>query len=649
MGLIFVTILVSAGILVFMPKFMKYRDLFWPEQNLPEPIIENASQTLADIESSWGIMQSHHEEQKNIRNGISDEIGDNRDEIQELRQSISHQLAELYYVWREIAPQDLPESFSIEAFMRVPDYGVFAAGNTQSLGDQVPVLLGSSDGTDWTVIFPSSSADRIEGTLSALAQAPDGTLIAAGHEGSLSNPTILLLRSTDGSNWTRVGQSDNDDPINGALFALARAENGDFIAAGQRGAAADSAPMILSSSDGESWSPINLGANQDGVTGGLFALLRRSDDSLVAAGREGARENGTTLVLRSTDGDDWEVVEPIQGGYRIGGELFALTEAGQGALVAAGRVWRSGDSRVLVLWSDDGESWEEMLPREDGAEISGSLNAIAWMGNQTLIGAGHVGVSQAGGPLLLSRSNGGAWNRVVFERAVSQPDALPLNGFETLGRAIDGRILAGGPNGLLISVLPPEGEAIIDGLIEGEVVDPTVIVQTAMKDELERLREMGEKRAELQVELEQQRQLVAAAEAPVELMRGAIGGVRVMKDELDTALREIDPVRQAAQIVTKLAMVGLLIYLMQILLGRNRYHQRLAGFYKARAQAFRIVVASSHEKVPVEGVPLADLTTMLSPDAIGFDKQKEPSNSQVQPTLLAAFLATLLAALRRPA
>ncbi len=98
--------------------------------------------------------------------------------------------------------------------------------------------------------------------------------------------------------------------------------------------------------------------------------------------------------------------------------------------------------------------------------------------------------------------------------------------------------------------------------------------------------------------------------------------------ELVKTLRTADPARQLAQIATRLAVIGLLIYLVQIVVNRYRYLQRLAGFYQARAQSFRMLAASPDARL-LAGVTLADLTTMLSPDGIGFDKTAEPPTNQM--------------------
>ena len=76
-------------------------------------------------------------------------------------------------------------------------------------------------------------------------------------------------------------------------------------------------------------------------------------------------------------------------------------------------------------------------------------------------------------------------------------------------------------------------------------------------------------------------------------------------------------------LICLLAVIALLVYLVQIVVNRYRYLQKLAGFYQARAQALRLLAAQADGGF-LQGMTLADLTAMLSPDAVGFDKAAEP-------------------------
>ncbi len=95
-----------------------------------------------------------------------------------------------------------------------------------------------------------------------------------------------------------------------------------------------------------------------------------------------------------------------------------------------------------------------------------------------------------------------------------------------------------------------------------------------------------------------------------------------MATNLDKALRTAEPVRQASRIATRLAIVALLIFLVQFVVNRYRSLQRLAGFYQARAQAFRMLADADPGLGAqlLQGVTATELIASLSPDAIHFDK-----------------------------
>ena len=86
-------------------------------------------------------------------------------------------------------------------------------------------------------------------------------------------------------------------------------------------------------------------------------------------------------------------------------------------------------------------------------------------------------------------------------------------------------------------------------------------------------------------------------------------------------------------------MIGLLIYLVQIVVNRYRYLQRLTGFYRARSQALRVLAAQPKGGF-LKDVTLKDLTDLLSPDVVGFDKSAEPPTNQMLSLLQAGLKKT---------
>jgi len=67
----------------------------------------------------------------------------------------------------------------------------------------------------------------------------------------------------------------------------------------------------------------------------------------------------------------------------------------------------------------------------------------------------------------------------------------------------------------------------------------------------------------LQADLNQQGQFVATAKESFDRQRQAHTDISKLATELETALRQAEPARQLAQIATRLAVIGLLIYRMR--------------------------------------------------------------------------------------
>ena len=181
----------------------------------------------------------------------------------------------------------------------------------------------------------------------------------------------------------------------------------------------------------------------------------------------------------------------------------------------------------------------------------------------------------------------------------------------------------------MISLFDAEAEQIAAALTQGDAISPDLMLPSSTAERLRALSNLRQDHDRLQSDLVQQQKFVDTAKASLTRQDNAVRDVDNLSTELERALRTADTVRQAGQIATRLAVVGLLIYLVQIVVNRYRYLQRLAGFYQARTQAFRLLAASSPETALLKDVTLLDVTSMLSPDVIGFDKTPESPTSQI--------------------
>ncbi len=86
------------------------------------------------------------------------------------------------------------------------------------------------------------------------------------------------------------------------------------------------------------------------------------------------------------------------------------------------------------------------------------------------------------------------------------------------------------------------------------------------------------------------------------------------------ALQEPDPWTRAAQLATRIAVIGLILYLVQILVNLYRYNVRLASFYEGLANAVELSGRSTGS--------FAELASAFRPD-FGFGKSPEPVPQQI--------------------
>lgn len=169
-------------------------------------------------------------------------------------------------------------------------------------------------------------ASPIDVTLTTIVAAPDGLLIAAGHEAT-------VLRSEDnGDSWNMVTTDPNAPPV----LKLIRLNKGGFIGVGGNG-------LVLRSDDsGSSRKEEFLSVEEDGLAFDphLFSVVQLSSGRLMATAEGG-------FVFFSDDfGETWRSVAT---GYN--GPLFSGVQTADGSLVAFGM---SGN---VVRSSDGGISW----------------------------------------------------------------------------------------------------------------------------------------------------------------------------------------------------------------------------------------------------------------------------------------------------
>ncbi|MFQ5566114.1 MAG: WD40 repeat domain-containing protein [Paracoccaceae bacterium] len=603
-------------LLLTLPLIIAYIDHYLGlEESLPPVVVAKAEAAKALLAANQSEMQREVDGATAERDRLRTEIANGKTALAASETALRTAMTSPLALWRKPEIAGLEGIPYVRTWIRTPDGTLIAAG---SEGGNV-LFLRSTDGVDWTPVQPEAARERLTGAINALMAAPDGTLIAAGASGS----AVLLLRSTDGIDWTPVRAEVG---LPGAIRALMAAPDGTLFAAGSLSDRGGEKVLLLRSADGIDWTAVQP---DERLAGGIEALIAAPDGALIAAGTESGFGAAKVLLLRSTDGVDWT---PVRLPVRIpGAKILALTAALNGTLIAAGSLSDRGGITVLFLRSTDGVGWTPVQPEAAGERLVGSIHTLMAAPDGALIAAGSYGRKV----LLLRSTDGVDWTPVGLEEA---GERLQWR-INALTAAPDGTLIAGGVRtGILKSVAATEISGIADSLLDDGVLPPDLIVPAGTAQRLNDIAALRAAIAVLQTQEAQQQTFLDTAEASLTRQNTAVESFETVAVNLDEALRTAEPVRQASRIATRLAIVALLIFLVQIVVNKYRYLQRLAGFYQARAQAFRMLADSDPGlgAALLKGVTATELIASLSPDAIRFDKTAAPPTDNVATLLQSA-------------
>ena len=637
---ILVTVLVGILLLLVLPRLIQEIDYLWRTDSMPPKIIEKAMSTQDDMTTIQGKIDNDVDSATKRRVLIENDLTAHKTVLSENKNILTDVLSKDLAIFRRVLAPNNNDHWTVTKTIEAEDGTLIAAGFEGAVDVGETLLLHSTDGRSWTPIRPEESGTRLQGWLHFLLQAEDGTFIAAGFEGAGGFGKTLLLHSTDGRLWTPIRPEESGTRLQGSLNSLLQAKDGTFVAAGFEDMGGFGKTLLLRSTDGRSWTPIRPEESGTKLQGHLNSLLQAKDGTFIAAGFEGAVDVGETLLLlRSTDGRSWTPIRPEESGTRLHGRLNTLLQAKDGTFVAAGFEDMGGFGKTLLLRSTDGRSWTPIRPEESGTRLQGRLNSLLQAKDGTFIAAGKSILEEAAGmsksffvwpfgtfsdfptALLLRSANGRSWTAMRLHKdGLSLPLALHY-----VLQTKQGSVIVGGtPGSILKNPSEQEADYIRNEILKNLEVSPNLVLSTNIWPQLNEQSESRKKVAILKDDLVQQGKFVKKAEKFSSLQREVAKTIKEVILELDQALRKAELVREAGKTATRIAVVGLLIYLVQIMVNRYRYHLRLAKFYKGRAQALHLIVAVSTGRSPFGNTSLGDLATALSPESIGFDKAPKP-------------------------
>jgi hypothetical protein len=256
---------------------------------------------------------------------------------------------------------------------------------------------------DWSAL-----GSGVDGSVSALAVAQNGDLIAGGYFSVAGSVGANRVARWDGTAWSALGSGfGGATPFTGSVYALAVKPNGDIVAGGFFTTASGSPANNIAQWDGVSWSPLGAG------TGGpqywqryVIALTVLPNGDLIAGGSFTTAGGIAAPCVARWNGSNWSpMITTITSITGVLPEVVGFAQMPNGDVVAAG--WFASINGVatanIARWN--GTSWSPL-----GAGTNSGIWPLALLPNGDLVVGGYF--SQAGGvpALRMARWDGGAWS-----------------------------------------------------------------------------------------------------------------------------------------------------------------------------------------------------------------------------------------------
>lgn len=613
-------------------------------------VLKDARESVEQLGRQVEASKTHVDKQSTQLSDLKKRLGEHAKSSAVLLRQAEKLLSEPFAFGRFV---EISEASRIVIYAQAitDDRIAYAAGRDRIRLTNKMVILRSHNGRSWLPVHPTdANGNRISGIVRALAVGKNGTLYAAGSEGKGSGGFMSILRLRRGRRWSSMHPVDKQGKrIAGVIYALGVANSGVVFAAGYERRSRNLEMTVFRSSDGRTWTPDHpMDTDKQRIVGVIFALVIGKKDALYVAGRVVAKPQKTSraaVLRRASDNEEWETVQLTNSE----GAIYAMTVLKNGSLVAAGIEGRVLTGSISIFQSSNGKAWRSAHPIDSkGNRIRGAIRALVSMPDDRVVGVGRFSFNN----ILIHSKGGRPWATLPAMIATSSSRAGQFRrNLRTVGFSYsvvakrNGDIHVAGLGTRLMVFRPgeknrlPWREASIDkpsktgANPEAAALDSLIAMfsganRVFANGALGVSRRAGVLKALWAKDREAERRankIFKEATQTLTIHKDTHGKVAAGTKELASTQIDADRLRQASRIASRIAIVALLIYLVQIVFNRYRYLQRMSGFYRARGQALRILSTSAElGGSMLANVSAPDLMAALSPDAIGFDKSAKP-------------------------
>ena len=245
------------------------------------------------------------------------------------------------------------------------------------------------DGTQWQVV-----GGGVNSTVNALTYG-NGTLYVGGVFNQAGANPIAGLAAWDGQTWTARGSG-----AFGFIYGLAVDSLGKLYAGGDFTTFGGQAANRIAVWDGQAWSALSSGFDNS-----ANAVLVDGQNNVYAGGWfTSAGGNAYAQRLAYWNGTTWSALGG--NGQGVNDYVYALANAGQGKLYAAGKFTQAGaKSAINYLAQWDGTQWQTF-----GSGADGYVNALAVDGTGKLYAGGEFTSINAVAANYLAQWDGSQWS-----------------------------------------------------------------------------------------------------------------------------------------------------------------------------------------------------------------------------------------------
>lgn len=347
--------------------------------------------------------------------------------------------------------------------------------------------------------------------------------------------------------------------------------------------------FLRSIDDGNTWQIVatDIGANFSG-----FHQLK--SNAVVVAGKN--KEDRETIFRSSDDGKTWQ---SVTANYSFENLTFENLESGT-VLAQGGGI---NDELAILRSADDGKTWQAVANN-----IPSQFLRLKHLKNGLLLAHGNP----FGGKAILLRSadDGKTWKSII-------PEAL-----QTTGRFSRINIVGLESSTVLALSVNKQGEPII---LRSDTVANFLDRDISLKG----IRDFIDQNTDIPFMKDFETQvskLLVRESRNNKALDDLRNGIEEFKNVAQQNVQGDAWTKQLHLQGTRVTVIALLIYLVQIYVTRYRYNIRLAAFYLARADALIIL---NFEKSWKGAEEYKTLVEALTPETMGFGKATSPSTQQM--------------------